>query len=271
MPTLLELQRDMRVALVDRDVGPIAESLADGVRPERLDIYRNTILSGLTKTLRLAFPAVERLVGGEFFEGAAEAFIGEHLPRAAYLDQYGDEFPDFLRRFPPAASVSYLADVARLEWAVSHALHAPDETPLELSRLAALVLEDQHRVTFRAHPSVGLVRSDFPVDDIWRAVLSGDDRAMAAVDLAAGPVFLLVERGESGLGVTRMKESEWRFLEALYGGEPLLCAMKAAPALDAATLLAEQLARGRFVGFAPDTHQAAASTKGLTRSGGRAT
>jgi hypothetical protein len=65
-----------------------------------------------------------------------------------------------------------------------------------------------------------------------------------------------------------MKESEWRFLEALYGGEPLLCAMKAAPALDAATLLAEQLARGRFVGFALDTHQATASTKDLTRSGG---
>jgi Putative DNA-binding domain len=164
MPTLLELQHDMRAGLVEREVGPIAKSLANGLGPERLDIYRNTILTGLKRALRLAFPAVERLVGGEFFAGAAEAFIADHPPRAAYLDQYGVEFPVFLSRFPSAASVSYLADVARLEWAVSCALHAPDEAPLELRRLAALASEDQCRVSFRAHPSVGLMRSDFPVE-----------------------------------------------------------------------------------------------------------
>jgi hypothetical protein len=115
MPTLLELQHDMRAGLVEREVGPIAKSLANGLGPERLDICRNTILTGLKRALRLAFPAVERLVGGEFFAGAAEAFIADHPPRAAYLDQYGVEFPVFLSRFPSAASVSYLADVARLE------------------------------------------------------------------------------------------------------------------------------------------------------------
>jgi hypothetical protein len=269
MLTLLELQRDMRAGLIERDVGPIAKSLVDGLGPDRLDIYRNTILSGLTKVLRLAFPAVERLVGGEFFESAADAFIAEHLPRAAYLNQYGDEFPYFLSHYPRAATLSYLADVASLEWAVSCALHAPDEAPLELSQLAGLAPEEQCRVSFRAHPSVGLVRSDFPVDDIWRAVLSGDNRAMAALDLAAGPVFLLVERGETGLEVTRMQKSAWEFVGALCRGEPLFSAINAAPSLDAPNLLAEQLARGRFVTFALDPYQVAASTKAL--SGERAT
>jgi len=259
MPTLLELQRNMRAALVERDVAPIGESLIGGIGSERLDIYRNTILSGLTKALRLAFPAVERLVGSEFFESAADAFIAEHPPRAAYLNRYGDEFPDFLSRFPPAASLSYLADVASLEWAVNCALHAPDETPLELSQLAALSPDEQCRVSFRAHPSVGLARSDFPVDGIWRAVLSGDDGAMAALDLTAGPVFLLVERGEAGLEVTRMKKSAWEFVGALCRGEPLLSATNATLGLDAANLLAEQLACGRFVAFALNTHEAPAS------------
>jgi hypothetical protein len=249
MPTLLELQRDMRAGLVEREIGPIAKSLANGLGPERLDVYRNTILTGLKRALRLAFPAVERLVGSEFFEGSAEAFIAEHLPRAAYLDQYGHDFPDFLSRFPPAASVSYLADVANLEWAINCTLHAPDETPLELRRLAALAPEDQCRVSFRAHPSVGLMRSDFP----------GDEQAMAALDLSAGPVFLLVERGETGVEVTRMQESAWRFLGALCSGEPLLYAINAASGLDAVNLLAEQLARGRFIAFSLDAREAVAS------------
>src|SRR5712692_5131765 len=115
MPTLLELQRAMRVSLLERESAEIVGSLADGVQPDRLDIYRNTIFSGLTRALRLAFPAVERLVGDEFFAGASDAFIREHLPRAAYLDLYGGEFPDFLSRFLPATSLPYLAGVARLD------------------------------------------------------------------------------------------------------------------------------------------------------------
>ena len=264
MLTLLELQRDMRAALIGRDVGPIMGSLIDGMGPERLDIYRNTILSGLMKALRLAFPAVERLVGSEFFESAADAFIAGHLPREAYLNQYGDEFPYFLSHYAPKATLSYLADVASLEWAINCALHAPDEAPLELSQLAGLAPEEQCRVSFRAHPSVGLVRSDFPVDDIWRAVLSGDDRAMAALDLAAGPVFLLVERGETGLEVTHMQKSAWEFVGALCRGEPLFSAINAAPRLDAPNLLAEQLAHGRFVAFTLDPYQVTASTKAFS-------
>lgn len=262
MPTLHELhelQGAMRTGLIEREVGAIALSFADGVGPDRLDIYRNTIFFGLNRTLRLAYPAVERLVGAEFFDAATDRFIAEYLPRAAYLDLYGDELPDFLNRFPPAASLPYLADVARLEWAVNCALHAPDETPLELSQLAALTPEDQCRVSFRAHPSVGLVRSDFPIDDIWRAVLSGDDRALAALDLAAGPVFLLVERGQAGLQVTRMKKSAWEFIDVLCRGEPLLSVIDPAADFNASILLAEHFAQGRFVSFTLDEPDVKAS------------
>jgi hypothetical protein len=168
------------------DGSAIVEPLATCLEPGRLDIYRTTIFSGLTRALRLAFPAVERPVGGEFFAGAADAFIREYLPRVAYLDLYGGGFPDFLSRFPPAISLPYLADVARLDWAVNRALHAPDDTPLDLSQLAALAPDDQDRVRFRAHSSVGSLRSDFAVNDIWRAVLKGDDQALADLDLASG-------------------------------------------------------------------------------------
>ena len=142
----------------------------------------------------------------------------ECLPRTAYLDQYGDAFPDFLRHFPPAASLPYIADVAALEWAANRALHAADDAPLELSRLTELTSEEQRRVSFRPHSSIGLLRSDFPVDEIWRAVLDSDDQAFAALDLAAGPVFLLVERSETGIEVTRTQRPAWNFLAALCRG-----------------------------------------------------
>jgi hypothetical protein len=247
MTTLLDLQRAMRTSLVDRDDGAVAAMLADGVTADRLDIYRNTFVTGVTKALRLTYPAIHRLVGAEFFEGAAAIFIAQHPPQAAWLDEYGAEFADFVRDFDPAASLPYLADVARLEWAVSRALHVADEPPLDLRRLQALSPEDQVGVAFVPHPSISLLRVEHPADAIWRGVLQGDDDALAAVDLASGPVHLMIERRAPGVEVWRLDEAAWRFAAALRAGKPLDVALSETDDTRAYTLLAEHLADGRFI------------------------
>lgn len=249
MPTLLELQNAMRVSLVDRDDRAAATMLAARVPADRLDIYRNTFLGSLTKALRLSYPAVHRLVGEDFFEATADAFIAQHPPGSAYLDDYGAELPEFLLSFPPAAGLAYLPDVAGLEWAVSRAVHAPDVDPINPACLAAVTPEEQARICLVPHPSIGLVCSRYPVDAIWQAVLSGDDAALAALDLEAGSVHLLVQRLESGVTVVHLEESAWRFAADLCDQRPLQAALDAAGDIEACALLAEHLAAGRFIGF----------------------
>lgn len=249
MPTLLELQQAMCRSLVLHDDVAASTLLAHGIPPDRLDIYRNTIGTGLTKALRLSFPVVQRLVGTDFFNGAAECFIAAHPPREAYLDRYGGEFPDFLRDFPPATSLAYLADVARLEWAVSGALHAADAAPIDLVALAIVESDDQPHVSFVVHPSVQLLRADYPVDRIWRAVLAGDDEALTSLDINAGPVHLLVERRATGVEVVPLDAPAWHFLADLCGGRPLQSALDRATGLDTSAALAEHLATGRFTAF----------------------
>jgi hypothetical protein len=249
VPTLLELQRAMRASLVDRDDNAAAAMLAENVPADRLNIYRNTFVTGVTKALRLSYPAVHRLVGADFFEGAAGLFIAQHPPRAAYLDEYGAEFAAFLQAFEPAASLAYLPDVARLEWAVNRAIHAADVEPLNLARLEALAPEEQPRVCFQPHPSVALLRADYPADIIWRGVLCGDDTALAALDLNAGPAHLLVERGVAGVDVTRLDESAWNLATSLFEGRSIEASLAVTPVSKAHVLLAEHLAAGRFIDF----------------------
>src|SRR5262249_9301267 len=144
--------------------------LAEGLPPEaRLGIYRNNLTGTLTAALKLCYPAVHRLVGAEFFEGAARIFITAEPPRRADLDAYGEGFPAFLAGFPPAGALPYLPGVARLEWAVNRALHARDTEPLDLPHLAAIAAAEHGRVAFRPHPSVALIEADHPVDEVWRA------------------------------------------------------------------------------------------------------
>ncbi len=251
MPSLHEVQRSIRTSLLEHDDSAAAAYIVrDELAPEqRLSVYRNTFISSLANALRLSYPAVHRLVGGEFFASAAQIFVQERPPRSAYLDEYGAEFPEFLTRFSPAASLAYLPDVARLEWTVNRALHAPDVGPLDVTQLTSIEPTDHDRVRFVTHPSVSLLRAAYPVDAIWRAVLAQDDTALAAIDLAVGPVWLMVQRLVTGVDVTRVDEGAWRFAAELCAGQPLGAALDAAVGIDAPALLAEHISTGRFIGF----------------------
>ncbi|HEV8553710.1 MAG TPA: DNA-binding domain-containing protein [Casimicrobiaceae bacterium] len=259
MSALRELQGAVYRSLVARDDGAAAAYVrSEGLAPAaRLSIYRNTFYGTLSNALRLSYPAVHRLVGAEFFEAAAQKFIENNPPRSAYLDGYGGGFADFLVRFPAAASVVYLPDVARLEWAVNRALRAPDATPLEVAALLELAQGDHDRVRFVPHPSVSLVRANYPADTIWRTVLAQDDPALRAIDLTDAPVWLLVQRLATGIDVQRLGEPAWRFTEALCEGRPLHAAVEVAPDIDVSALLAEHLAAGRFIAFTLVEHGAA--------------
>lgn len=250
-PTLLELQY-----AVQRDMLGLANNGAseyvvpDGLDPDaRLAIYRNTARSTLLTALRLSFPAVQALVGPECFEGAARRFIEQNFPTSAQLDAYGATFPDFLEQTPQLASLSYLPDTGRLEWAVNEVLHAPDTKTIEIEGLHEWGKPEIQEIRFSSNPAVRLVQSAFPVDAIWRAVLTGDHVALEAIDLADGPVFIYVSRSTSGVIVTRIAEWQHSFTAALLAGCPLHEALANAPNAEAPGWLASLLAFGCFTGI----------------------
>lgn len=251
MPSLRELQDAIRRSIIERDdLDAASWVVADGIAPQgRLSVYRNTFASTLIRALRLSHPAVDRLVGTAFFDAAAREFITLHPPRSSYLDEFGGDFADFLQQYRPAASVPYLADVARLEWAVSRAIHAVDTPALTAAAMSAVELADHERICFQPQPSVSLVHGRFPVDEIWRAVLDGDDAALPAIDLQSGPVWLIVQRRASGVEIDRLDAREWQFMDEIFAGCALGSALAKHPDIDAARILADLFVHGRCMGF----------------------
>ena len=251
MPALLEFQRCFARALQD---GATANPGAEIWDAHGLAIYAGTRRDTLTRALALTFPAVQRLVGADFFEAAAQRFMHESPPASACLDDYGAAWPEFLAAFEPAAELPYLSDVARLEWAVSRALHARDAAPLEVGRLATLDAASLATVRFAPHPSICLLRLRAPADAIWRAVLAQDQAAMSALELGAGPVYLLIERLARSLEVRRLTPGAWSLTQRLCAGEPWHRALEQMgpepiAAHDIHALLADHLRSGRFIDF----------------------
>ena len=164
---LQSFQAAFAAALVDGDPAARPCGLA-GAAGDRFRVYRNTFFHGVGQQLGEAYPAVRRIVGDEFFFATARAFLEAHPPRTRSLALFGGEFPGFLADFPPAASLPYLADVARLERARLEALHAADATPLSPAALAGLAGAPSE-VRFVAHPAARIVTSGYPIVDLWQA------------------------------------------------------------------------------------------------------
>ncbi len=241
MPTLHDLQSDFRRFLT----GNASEQLLQivdgaGFSPEsRLGIYRNNTLATLTAALKATFPVVCRLVHERFFDYAAHAFIKDNLPSSPCLVEYGGEFPAFLAGFPPAAGLDYLADVARLEWAINRVLRAPRPgTSISISSLLA-AHGDPAQIRLRVAAACEYVGSPHPIHRIWQF-----NRSEAA------PVDMLLERSGSllevrdddGLQITELPQAVWTFRSEIGAGATLGAAttsvLAIAPDFDLAPALA---------------------------------
>jgi Putative DNA-binding domain len=139
----------------------------------RFDVYRNNVAVGLKEALAVAFPVVRQLVGEEFFTGSADVFFRAHPPDSPLLMQYGAGFPDFLAQFPPAASLGYLPDVARLEWLIRESYHAADAEVLPRSAWQSVSADALAQARFDFSPALRILVSSWPVFSIWAANRKG--------------------------------------------------------------------------------------------------
>lgn len=189
-------QRAFVAALRDPQAPPPADLAGRSAETpaRRFDVYRNNVHASLTDVLAARFPVIERLVGETFFRAMARAFIDTALPRSPVLIEYGGDFADFIDTFPPVQSLPYLGDVARLEWVWHEAYHATDMDPLDIGRLSSFLQSgeaaDPARLTLTLHPSLRLVRSGWPVLEIWRT--NTEDEQVRRVDLSTGSDVLVI-------------------------------------------------------------------------------
>jgi hypothetical protein len=260
MPSLRELQRGFSAATLFGDSAAVARLaiVAGKLDPQtRVAIYRGNILANYRKVLAASYPVVRRLVGSPFFDTATDRFVLGHPSRHGDVNRYGGDYAVFLASYPPARELSYLADVARLEWAIDQANIAADAAPLDVAALATVASDALADLRFSLHPAARLIASPFPILRIWQVNQpehEGDDR----VDLGEGADTLLVTRGGHGIAIERIGKGEHALLSALAAKATLGMAATGAadlePEFDLAHALRRHVASHTVVAFhAPPT------------------
>lgn len=185
---------------------------------KRFNVYRNNVTVGLVNALSDTFPAVQRLVGEDFFQAMARVYVQMEPPKSPLLFTYGDSFADFLERFEPARHLAYLPDVARLERAWLDAYHAADDeilTPEVLSAIAPEYLAEQ---CFRAHPATRIIQSPFAAVSIFSANRSATDSPHIN---PAQPEEGLITRRDTDVEIRHLPPGAAIFFSHLISGRPL--------------------------------------------------
>jgi hypothetical protein len=200
------------------------------------------------------YPAVQRIVGEDFFRAMARDHVRETPPTSPLLFDYGRAFPAFIAAYPYAAEMPWLADVARIERAWLDAYHAADAPALTAADLAALPPDALPDLQLRAHPAAQVVPSTYPAVSIF------------AINRQEGPVSVLtthqaehalVTRPANEVIVTHLPDEATPFLQALLNGQPLGSAAEAAvsadPSFDLTAHLAALIEAGVFASLSKET------------------
>ena len=201
---------------------------------ERFAVYRNNVHVSLIDALAAKFAVTLALVGEEFFRAMARGFVLEHKPRSPVLAHYGEDFPDFIDSYQPAATLPFLGDVARLEREWSRCWAAADEPALDRSGIAAFSAAQLSVARLRPHAAACLVRSSWPVAELWQAHQQTNPD-LASVQWQAQDV--LITRPDAQIRLQRLDPGAATIAQALLDGQSIAEAAAQAPATDIAGAL----------------------------------
>ena len=191
----------------------------------RFAVYRNNVHSSLINALADGYPVAQQLVGDEFFRAMAGVYVQASPPTSPLLNEYGSDFPDFIQSFGPAASVPYLADVARLERLRVKAYHAADARPMDQQAVINCLQQqsDLGHLHLQLHPCVFTLNSAYAVVALWAAHQT--KASLATLDPLC-PQSALVLRNGLDVEVFIIDSGSVAFINSLNNGWPLAMAME---------------------------------------------
>jgi len=187
--------------------------------------------------VQAAYPVLTQLLGVESLSALARALWHAHPPLRGDLAQWGGELADFVRVSEQLATEPYLADVARVEWALHRSASAANPTPDHAS-FALLLQHDPAALQLRLAPGCVVVPSQWPVASIVGAHLEQTpgqhlDLREVRLRLRAGVAeAAVIWRAELRPCVREAVAGEAAFVAALLDGLSLGAALDAAPTLD---------------------------------------
>ena len=181
-----------------------------------LAVYRHAYRARLRDCVADDFAAVAQELGDDAFTRVADTFIAAHPPTDSTLNAYGRFFAPWLAT-TRIAGHARLAELARLEWALVEALHAPLAHAVSGAELASVAPHAWASMTLRIAPSLRLLPLRYNSNARYEAFRS--KRRGPPPRRGSGGVVVI--RSRDGLHRFDLDAVETRVLKQLVAGATL--------------------------------------------------
>jgi hypothetical protein len=204
------------------------------------------------RVLTAAFPVLTQLVGSDSMAALARAFWHAQPPLQGDLAAWGAALPAFVQASAQLQDEPYLADVARVEWALHRAAPLAD-VPAQLDSLALLTTHDPDTLLLVLAPGVYGLASAWPVASMLAAHRDGSPTLPEVGELLRANVgeAVLVWRKGWQPQVRQAQAGELACLQALLAGQALEQALASAPTLNFETWFPQAVHSGLVLGVTP--------------------
>lgn len=166
--------------------GPTGQAPAEA----GLRAYRRNAMATAWRALVAAYPTLQQLLGDEAMKALARDLWRSHPPLRGDLAWFGAELPQHLATLNDYAAMPWLADLARLDWAVHLAGLAADAKP-SVEGLAMLGEHEPQRLGLVWAPGCAWLPSAWPVEALWRAHQGNDEAEQVRLWAAANAALCL--------------------------------------------------------------------------------
>jgi hypothetical protein len=224
---------DRQRALVGAILAPRGDAatlalVETGERAERgLAAYRANAEALAERALGAAFGSIRAMLGDEDFAHLAAEFWRARPPQRGDVGEWGTEFADWLQAHPAMARWPYLADCARLDFAL-HCNERAADASFDADSLALLADVDPQHLRLVTMPGTALVGSRWPIVTIHRAHRSGADADFAlardAIERECAQ-HALVSRDGWRAAVTELTAPQASWMASLLDGANLASAL----------------------------------------------
>ncbi len=195
-------------------------------KSERLDIYAEAYFSRIYESMKDDFRATARLLGEISFQKLVADYLKEYPSNTSNIGEVGRSFSRFVSSYQDLLNAPFLAPLVELEWLAIESFYANNSGHLDPSRLAALTEEDWAEVSFKLAPSVHLLKTNWPLDQMWNLRDGETEVDFPSLEfLNESQQFILLRDGEA-VSFEKTTASEYLILQRLQSEVSLTAALE---------------------------------------------
>jgi len=190
------------------------------ITPEqRLQVYRNSFIMGVSEALAITYQHTLALVGEEFFNSVSRAFILATPPSENNIITYGEGFNEYLAGLAQLNEMPYISEMARFEWLLEQTSNKKvDDKQLDLSQLALLPEDELDRLTFQTPTQISLFHSTQNISHLYNMLITDD---ITESDLNTACYLVLKKHPDFRVELIPLQETQFQLLTQIIDGRAL--------------------------------------------------